>query len=167
MTMLTPMIGELQQEGATTRRVLERVPQDKLSWRPHPKSMSLGQLALHTASIPAALSKLAQLDQFDQSQANFDQAEAASVAEILAAHDASLQAAQEQVGGMSDSFAMGTWRFTAHGNDVMALPRVAMLRALMLNHWYHHRGQLSVYLRLLEVPVPVIYGRSADENPFG
>src|SRR5271163_2508203 len=111
--MLEPMLSEFREEAAITERILERVPQDKLSWKPHPKSMSLGQLALHTATIPAALSKLAQLDQFDESQANFNQPEAASVEEILAAHDGSLQAAQDQVGGMSDSFAMGTWRFTA------------------------------------------------------
>jgi uncharacterized damage-inducible protein DinB len=81
--------------------------------------------------------------------------------------DASVQAAQEYLRGVSEPSAMGTWRLMANGKEVMAMPRAGLLRSIMLNHWYHHRGQLSVYLRLLEVPVPAIYGRSADENPFG
>jgi uncharacterized damage-inducible protein DinB len=164
--MLEPMMGEIQQEAATTKRVLERVPADKLSWKPHPKSMSLGQLAIHIATIPGNLSKLAQLDVFDTSQANFEPAAPKDAAEILTALDASIKAVEEYLGGMSESAAMGNWRLTAGGKEVFTIPRVAMLRSIMLNHWYHHRGQLSVYLRLLDVPVPVIYGRSADENPF-
>ena len=90
--MLEPMMGEIQQEAATTKRVLERVPGDKLSWRPHPKSMSLGELALHIATIPGNLSKLAQVDEFDVSTANFNQAAAGSVDELLTALDASVKA---------------------------------------------------------------------------
>jgi uncharacterized damage-inducible protein DinB len=164
--MIQPMLGEIQQEAATTRRVLERVPGDKLSWKPHPKSMSLGQLGLHIANIPGGLSKLAQVDEFDASTATFEQAEAGSVAELLTALDTSVKAAEEYLGGLSETAALGDWRLTVRGNEIMKIPRVAMLRSIMLNHWYHHRGQLSVYLRLLDVPVPVIYGRSADENPF-
>jgi uncharacterized damage-inducible protein DinB len=164
--LLEPMIGEIEQEAATTKRVLERVPADKLSWKPHPKSMSLGQLAMHVATIPGGISKLAQVDEFELDPANFDPPSPKSAKEILAALDASVQAAQEYLGGVSESAAMGTWRLKAGGKELMAMPRVGLLRSIMLNHWYHHRGQLSVYLRLLEVPVPVIYGRSADENPF-
>ncbi|MEO8129700.1 MAG: DinB family protein, partial [Bryobacteraceae bacterium] len=76
------------------------------------------------------------------------------------------KAAEEYLSGVSNEAAMSSWRLTANGKEIFAIPRVAMLRSIMLNHWYHHRGQLSVYLRLLDVPVPVIYGRSADENPF-
>jgi len=166
MTMLTPMIGELQQEGATTRRVLERVPADKLSWRPHPTSMSLGQLALHIAMVPGSLSQLSKLDEFDVSQATFHAKEAGSLEEILDAHDAGLRAAQDCVCGFDDSAAAANWRLTRSGQEIFAIPRAAMLRSLMLNHWYHHRGQLAVYLRMLEVTVPSIYGPSADENPF-
>ena len=165
-TMMQPMHSEILQEGATTRRVLERVPQDKLSWRPHPKSMSLGQLAMHTALVPGLIGKMAQIDAFDAANANFDHATPTSVEEVLSTHDASMQAAAAYLGGMSNETAMSTWRFTGNGKDLMVMPRVAMLRALMFNHWYHHRGQLSVYLRLLDVPVPSIYGPSADENPF-
>jgi uncharacterized damage-inducible protein DinB len=165
--MLEPMSGEIEQEAVTTRRVLERVPEDKLTWKPHPRSMSIGQLAMHIATIPEGICKLAQVDEFEINPANFNPPVPQSSGEILAALDASVQAAQEYLSAVSESSAMGMWRAKVNGKDVMAMPRMAMLRALMLNHWYHHRGQLSVYLRLLDVPVPVIYGPSADENPFG
>jgi uncharacterized damage-inducible protein DinB len=164
--MLEPMMSEIRQEAVITQRVLERVPADKLSWKPHRKSMSLGQLALHVATIPGNLSKLAQLEEFDASQASFDPPAPNDAKEILTALDASVKAAEEYLGGVSESAVMGNWRLTSKGKEVFTIPRVGLLRTIMLNHWYHHRGQLSVYLRLLEVPVPVIYGRSADENPF-
>jgi uncharacterized damage-inducible protein DinB len=164
--MIAPMVGEIQQEAAITKRVLERIPEDQLSWKPHPKSMSLGQLGLHIATIPGNLSRLAQVDEFDASTASFDQPPAGSVNELLTALDASVKVAEEYLAGLSESSALGNWRLTVRGNEIMTIPRLAMLRSIMLNHWYHHRGQLSVYLRLLDVPVPVIYGRSADENPF-
>jgi uncharacterized damage-inducible protein DinB len=164
--MLAPMVSEIQQEAVITKRVLERVPADKLTWKPHPKSMSLGQLALHIATTPGNLAKLAQADGLDVAQANFDPPAARDTKEILTAHDASIKAAEEYLDSVSESAAMGNWRLTSKGKEVFAIPRVAMLRTIMFNHLYHHRGQLSVYLRLLDVPVPVIYGRSADENPF-
>jgi uncharacterized damage-inducible protein DinB len=164
--ILEPMMSEIQQEAAITKRVLERVPADKLAWRPHPKSMSLGQLALHIATIPGNLSKLAQQDGLDISQANFDPPAARDAKEILSAFEAGMKATEENLGQLTESTAMGPWRLTAKGKEISSVPRVVFLRSVMLNHWYHHRGQLSVYLRLLEVPVPVIYGRSADENPF-
>lgn len=164
--ILEPMIGEIRQEAATTKRVLERVPADKLAWKPHPRSMSLGQLAMHIATIPGGITKLAQVDEFEINPADFVPPSPNNTLEILAALDASVRAAEEYLGGVSESAALGNWRATANGKEVMSVPRAAMLRSIMLNHWYHHRGQLSVYLRLLEVPVPVIYGPSADENPF-
>jgi len=164
--MLEPMLNELRSETATTRRVLERVPGDKLSWKPHQKSMSLGQLALHVASIPSQVAGLAQLEEFDASEANFDPPQANSVEEILAALDVSLRTAEDYVASLDEKTATANWRLTSRGKEVFTVPRAGLLRTIMLNHWYHHRGQLSVYLRLLEVPVPAIYGRSADENPF-
>lgn len=164
--MIDSMLNELRQETVTTKRVLERVPEEKLSWRPHPKSMSLGQLSLHVASIPGNLVGLAQLEEFDASQANFTQREASSVNEILTVLDSSVKAAEDYFSGLDDKTATGNWRLTMGDKEVFTIPRISMLRSIMLNHWYHHRGQLAVYLRLLEVPVPVIYGRSADENPF-
>jgi uncharacterized damage-inducible protein DinB len=160
------LLSELYQEAAVTRRVLERVPGDKLEWRPHPKSMSLGQLAMHVASIPGNLSRLVQADEFDASQANFTPPSPSSVEEILTAHDGSLRVAQDYLVGVDEQIAQESWRLTFKGKEVFTAPRGGVIRSLMMNHWYHHRGQLSVYLRLLDVPVPVIYGRSADENPF-
>ena len=164
--MVNPMINELRQEAITTRRLLERVPQEKLSWKPHPTSMSLGRLSLHVASIPGDVSRLAQLDAFDASDANFVPPEANSVNQLLTALDDSVNTAESYLAGLDNKAATDTWRLTLRGEEVFSMPRIGMLRTILLNHWYHHRGQLAVYLRLLEVPVPVIYGRSADENPF-
>jgi|SRR5579871_3710068 len=165
--MLDPILGEFQQEAATTRRVLERVPQDKLGWRPHAKSMSLGQLANHIAMIPGSLSKIAQLEAFDIGSAKFSPPEAQSTQEILSTLDESVKSASAYFAGVSDADAIATWKFVNGDKTLLAMPRAAMIRGILLNHWYHHRGQLSVYLRLLDVPVPAIYGRSADESPFG
>ena len=164
--MLEPMMSEFQQEAATTRRVLERVPADKLSWKPHPKSMSLGQLALHVASIPGNLCRLAQRDGLDTSEANFNPPGPTDAKEILATLDAGVKAAEEYVGSCQRVRSSGYVAHHIEGQGSVAMPRVVLLRTIMLNHWYHHRGQLSVYLRMLDVPVPSIYGPSADENPF-
>jgi uncharacterized damage-inducible protein DinB len=165
MSMVDSMIMELGQEAATTRRVLERVPADKLTWRPHTKSRTLGQLAMHVATTPGALAEMAHLDTFAFESAPPD-VEPKSVKEIVDAHDASIAKAKQQLGRMDDGKVMGTWRGTIAGKTIFETPRIGLLRAIMLNHWYHHRGQLSVYLRELNVPVPSIYGPSADENPF-
>jgi uncharacterized damage-inducible protein DinB len=160
------LVGELQQESATTRRVLERVPSEKLAWRPHEKSMALGQLAMHVATIPERITQLAQRDGFDTSQANFGLPQPSNTREVLDAFDASLKSANTFVSALDGESASKTWRLTSNGREVFAMPRAQLLRTIMFNHWYHHRGQLSVYLRLLDVPVPSIYGPSADENPF-
>jgi uncharacterized damage-inducible protein DinB len=167
MTKITePMTGELRQEAATTKRVLERVPADKLTWKPHPKSMSLGQLALHVATIPGGIAKIAQADEFDVSTANFNFPPPNNTAEILAALESSVQGAEAYLSGLDNSAATRTWHMKRGDKEIFAMPRIAMLRMIMLSHWYHHRGQLSVYLRMLDVPVPSIYGPSADDNPF-
>ena len=129
--------------------------------------MSLGQLALHVASIPGNLTKLTQVDEFDGSPANFNPPQPKDLNEIRTALEQSVEAAEEYLGTMAETFASASWRLTMRGKELFSKPLIAVLRSIMLNHWYHHRGQLSVYLRLLDVPVPVIYGRSADENPFG
>lgn len=160
------MREEIREEAAITKRVLARVPEDKLSWKPHKKSMSLGQLALHIANIPGNLARITKEDEFDVAQANFDPPAAKSVGEIHTALEQSMRTAEDFLDGLSEQTAQGDFRLLAKGKPVFTKPRVTVLRSIMLNHWYHHRGQLSVYLRMLEVPVPVIYGRSADESPF-
>jgi len=164
--MLESMMQEFQEEAATTKRVLDRVPGGKLSWKPHAKSMSLGQLALHVASIPGNLTKLTQLEEFDASQANFNPPEPKDLGEIHSALEESVRSAGEYLSGMDEKRAGANWRLKIGSRELFCRPRIAVIRSIMLNHWFHHRGQLSVYLRLLDVPVPVIYGRSADENPF-
>jgi uncharacterized damage-inducible protein DinB len=160
------LIAELQAEAPATRCVLERVPGDRLDWRPHPKSMSLGQLARHVASLPGAISGLAALDSLDAATAGFKQAPAESSEALLASHDASVAQARDYLAGLTEETAMAPWRLSHGDRELFTLPRVALLRTLAFNHLYHHRGQLTVYLRLLGVPVPSVYGPSADENPF-
>jgi uncharacterized damage-inducible protein DinB len=164
--MMEPMLNELRHEAETTKRLLDRVPENEFGWSPHPRSMSLGQLALHVANIPGDLTRLAQLDQFDAANANFEPAKPESKEAVMNAFRTSLSAASEYLEALSPDIAGAPWRLTLRGIEVFSMPRAVMLRSLLLNHWYHHRGQLSVYLRLLDVPVPVIYGRSADENPL-
>ena len=164
MSISQTFIQELEQEAETTRRVLERVPSDRLAWKPHAKSMSLGQLALHVASTPGMVAEMAA--QSSVSVPEFNQPEAKTTTEILSSLDESVAAAKSALERFDDAAMGETWRVMAGDQEVMAVPRVGVLRSIMLNHWYHHRGQLSVYLRLLDVPVPSIYGPSADENPF-
>jgi len=166
MTLSSAFLTELDLEGKTTRRVLERVPGDKLGWKPHPKSFSLGQLALHVAQTPGVIAGFVAGPTLELT-GGFHQEEASSASQLLSAHDASVSKAREIVSGLDDATLMSEWTMKGGGKTIMAMPRMAVVRSLMLNHWYHHRGQLSVYLRELDVPVPAIYGPSADENPFG
>ena len=164
MSMNAQFVQELEQEAQATRRVLERVPEDKLGWKPHDKSMSLGQLALHVASVPGAVAAIAAETSMEIPE--FTRPEAANGAELLAALDDNVSKAKTALDGWDDAAMGATWTLRAGDRELMSVPRGALLRSLMFNHWYHHRGQLGVYLRLLDVPVPAVYGPSADENPF-
>lgn len=164
MRLVDPLIAELEQEAETTRRVLERIPEDRLSWRPHPKSMSLGQLALHIATTPGGVAQVAAQDSMERPQ--FDRPEPKSKREVLEALEQSLASAMEFLRGLDDVRATQPWSMTLGGKPVFTVPRIGMVRTIMLNHWYHHRGEMQVYLRLLNVPVPSVYGPTADENPF-
>ena len=165
MRIIDALLAELDQEAETTRRVLERIPQAHLSWKPHPKSFSLGQLALHVATVPGNVAQLAAIDTVTTPPA-FIQPEAATAAELVPSLEESVAKARQALGGFDDARMNAIWRLQIGGRDIMAMPRVAVVRAIMLNHWYHHRGQLLVYLRLLNLPVPSVYGPTADENPF-
>jgi uncharacterized damage-inducible protein DinB len=164
MKMIDGLLAELEQEAQTTRRVLERIPQEHLAWRPHPKSMSLGQLALHVATVPGNVAELAARDISEPS--SFVQAEAATAAELVPSLTESVAKARRALGEFDDVRMGAMWRLQSGGRDILTMPRVAFVRAIMLNHWYHHRGQLLVYLRLLNQSVPSVYGPTADENPF-
>ena len=166
--MLTEsFLQEFEQESATTRKVLERVPEDRLTWKPHAKSMSLGTLALHIASGPGMLSDWALQDIVEMPSDMGAAPEAASTAAVLSAHDEGVIKTKAALSKLGDAGLMADWKMTTKdGTTIFGMPKVALIRSVILNHMYHHRGQLSVYLRLLDVPVPSIYGPSADENPF-
>ena len=165
-TTLSPLLREFREEAVITKRLLDRVPGDKLTWKPHAKSMSLGQLAGHIASIPGRISKLVQQESFDVLKGSFVPAQPNSVEEILATLDQGVREADQFLQGFDEESAAATFRLMRGDREIFTQPRVVTVRTIMLNHWYHHRGQLSVYLRLLDVPLPVIYGRSADTDPF-
>lgn len=160
---IDPILTELREEAPATRRLLERIPSDKLGWKPHPKSRSLGELATHVAQIPAMAERVVNLDEFTP---NLSPAAVGSIEEIREAFERNVRLAEELLSNMTQQQALADWRLVFKGKEVFRLPRAAVLRKVMLNHLYHHRGQLGVYLRLLEVPVPIVYGPTADENPF-
>lgn len=165
MVTIDELLRELEQEARATRRVLERVSQDQLGWKPHEKSMTLGQLAMHVATLPGELAEISTRSPFP-ADAPIPRLQPASVAELLSALDQSVARAGELLGGMDEAALASTWRAVIGDREVMVMPHGAFLRSVVLNHWYHHRGQLTVYLRQVGALVPAIYGPSADENPF-
>jgi uncharacterized damage-inducible protein DinB len=165
MALIDGLLQELEHETQTTRRVLERVPDNQLAWRPHKTARTLGELALHVAMVPGGVAELVASPSPSQAP-QFVDPSPKSVAELIPALDQSIAKAKKALGGMDDATVMATWRLMQGDRELLAMPRMAMLRSVMLNHWYHHRGQLTVYLRQLGVPIPSIYGPSADENPF-
>jgi uncharacterized damage-inducible protein DinB len=161
---IDPILMEIEQESKVTQRVLDRLPEDKLTWKPHPKSSSLGQLAMHIAVGQGRLAEILSKDTHEIG--NMSQPQPASRKEILEAFSQSTTDALGTLKKLSDSQLMAMWTLTKGGKVVLSAPRVGVIRSILMNHFYHHRGQLSVYLRMLDIPVPSIYGPSADENPF-
>ena len=166
MSLIDGLLRELDEEAATTRRVLERVPDDQLAWRPHVKARTLGQLAWHIATVPGTVADLAAMPSPAQFPQLPDEIGPGSASELVAALDRSIANARAVLGGLSDAELLVTWRLLRGDQEIVVVPRLSFLRSVMLNHWYHHRGQLTTYLRALDVPIPSIYGPSADENPF-
>jgi uncharacterized damage-inducible protein DinB len=158
------LLLELEQEAQATHRVLERVPEDRLDWMPHPKSMTLGQLAMHIANLPGAIAEVSR-DSFDVSTV-IPRPSADSTGQLLQTLEESLARARSLLGAMDDADLQSPWRMMNGEEVIFAITRGELLRTVMLNHWYHHRGQLTVYLRLLDVALPAIYGDSADERVF-
>jgi uncharacterized damage-inducible protein DinB len=141
------------------------IPDDKLGWRPHPKARSLGELAMHIATIPASVAEIADGDTKEAGTFPVDP-EATSREQILAIFAENLEKGKQIVAATDDTKAMSDWSLTKDGNTLMTMPRAGFWRMVLLNHNYHHRGQLSAYLRELDVELPSIYGPSADTNPF-
>jgi uncharacterized damage-inducible protein DinB len=164
MPAIDPILMEIEQESKVTQRVLDRIPADKLNWKPHSKSSSLGQLAMHIATGQGRLAEIIAKDTHEIG--NITQAQPASQKEILDAFSESTATALATLKKLNDSQLAAVWTLTKGGKVLLSAPRAGFIRSILMNHIYHHRGQLSVYLRLLDVPVPSIYGPSADENPF-
>jgi uncharacterized damage-inducible protein DinB len=165
MASIQELLQELRQEAGTTREALKRVPEDKLAWRPHPKSLSLGQLAMHVATLPRAIADISTRTDF-QVDSPIPRPSATTIAELVETLDESVASASRTIGSMTDDDLSNPWRMMRGETEVGAVPRGAFLRSILFNHWYHHRGQLTVYLRETGALVPAIYGPSADENPI-
>lgn len=157
------VIGDLDHEFAITRRVLERVPDEHLDWKPHEKSMSMGQLATHIANIPFLAEQVFTQETFDIATAPRPAAPASSRAELLARFDGLVAKVKELAANVSDDALLSRWVFRRGDTVIFDAPRAAALRTFGISHIIHHRGQLSVYLRQVGTPVPGIYGPSADE----
>ena len=162
MITVNDILQELEQESQATRRVLERLPEQSLQWRPHPKSMSLGQLAMHVANIPGRIAEISTAS-FDASTP-IPRPEADSTAQVLQAFEASMVRARQILEAMDDAELSAPWRMMQGDRELWSIPRGAFLRSVMLNDWYHHRGQLTVYLRQNGASLPAVYGDSADER---
>ncbi|HEY2866486.1 MAG TPA: DinB family protein [Pyrinomonadaceae bacterium] len=164
-TIATEVINEMDREAEITNRLFDIIPDDKLDFRPHAKAKSLGELAMHIAVLPGNVAAIAVEDVHEFAGIPKDP-EAASRAQIQATFAESLEKAKEIVRSTDDENAVRELRLVADGKTLFAAPRVGFWRTVLLNHNYHHRGQLSTYLRILDVPLPSIYGPSADTNPF-
>jgi uncharacterized damage-inducible protein DinB len=157
------MLAEFETQARVTRRFLERLPEDKLTWKPHEKSMTAGQLAYHLASVPGNVVRFVQ--ESSKQVGNFNFPQPASVQEVLDTLDQSIATVRQVLPTYDDTSMHETWRLMAGDKEMMATQRGDFLRNIMLSHWYQHRGQFCVYLRLLNVPVPASWGPSADEQP--
>jgi uncharacterized damage-inducible protein DinB len=164
MRLSDSLIAEIDREGKSTARILERVPQDKLDWRPHPKSMSLGELAWHIANMPSSAVKGLREGKRDIA---LSRPSPPGDGDLVAAFRRNLEELKSALGATADEVLLNErFSFVNASEVVTSFPKLAFIRTVLINHSIHHRGQLTVYLRLLDVPVPAMYGTSADENAF-
>lgn len=166
MKMTDLFLAELEREGASTRRTLERIPEDKGDWKPHERSMTMAQLATLVATMPGWIASVINADEHNidpEKDSAVNQKGLATSSELVAALDASVAKAREALQNTNDEHLMLPWRFMVSGHLASEMPRHIALRDSVLNHLAHHRGQLTVYLRLTDTKVPAIYGPTADE----
>lgn len=167
MAISESLLPEFDQEMANTRKTLERVPDDKFGWKPHDKSYAMGALTTHLANLPSWTVLTIKADSFDLAPPGaepFKMQEAPSRQEALEMFDKNVADARAAIAGASDEQLFKPWSLLSGGNTLMTLPKIAVLRSFVMNHIIHHRAQLGVYLRLNDIPVPSIYGPSADEG---
>ena len=164
MQIANQFLAEFETQAPITRKFLERLPEDKLTWKPHEKSLSAGQLAYHIALVPGAIVQFVKNNPANAPE-SFEFPQPATRAEILKAFDEGVEAVRTHLPQFDDAAMRESWRLLAGGHQVLAQPRCEFIRDVMLSHVYQHRGQLSVYLRLLNVAVPASWGPSADEAP--
>lgn len=165
MPLNQALLPEFDHEMANTRRTLERIPEDKFTWRPHAKSQTMGKLAVHLAMIPMWAGETIARESIDVGNAP-PLTEPNSRAELLASFDKNVSVGRAAIAGVSDEDLKKPWSLVAGGKTIFTMPRIAVLRSFVMSHAIHHRAQLGVYLRLIDVPVPAIYGPSADEKTF-
>ncbi|GAK60591.1 DinB protein [Candidatus Vecturithrix granuli] len=163
MSLLDPIIAELQHEAVTTRKLFERVPDEQFDWQPHQKSMSVRNLTNHIAQIYNWCGYIVNQDELDIATAQFERKMAGTTQELLALFDENVANAVALLKKQDEQHVLKTWTFRNGAQVMFALPRMAVIRTMVLNHGIHHRGQFSVYLRLLNIPLPPMYGPTADE----
>ena len=163
MTISEMLLPEFDQEMASTRKILDCVPEDKLAWKPHAKSMSLGRLAGHVAELPDWGCYVINQERLDLTP-DMKPFIAATKVELMETLDKNVAAVRQAIAGATDEHFGKVWTLAAGGHTIFALPRAVALRNMVMSHMIHHRGQLSVYLRLLDVAIPGMYGPSADER---
>lgn len=164
MRIAEAMTQEMAQEAKSTRKLLERLPEDQFGWNPHEKSMTLGRLASHVAECFGYTAPIITTEKLQLNPDGHKPVVAGNVAELLQAFDKDLEEALSALDGVPDQHMMAGWKLLTGERVVIDLPRYAVMRTMVLNHHFHHRGQLAVYARMLNVPLPSIYGPSADEK---
>ena len=165
MSLVRAILSEIKVEFPSTVKILQRVPAEKLGWSPHAKSMTLGKLAWHIASLPKNIEGWLRAGEFDLGSRKASP-HPETTGEIVSAFEANTESVRGYFQSVDDAALMEPFTLRYGDKVVSQMPKASVARGVLLNHAYHHRGQLSVYLRLLDVPVPAIYGVSADENPF-
>ena len=164
MNLVDPFIGELEYESKSTHKMLERLPVGSLGWSPHPKSMSLGRLAGHLCEIPAWLEPTINSEELDFAVQKYEPYIPSSIEDLVQTFDSNIENGLRVLKDQTDEHLLKSWRLRMGEQIIFEMPRIAVLRGFVLKHLIHHRGQMSVYIRLLDIPVPAIYGPSADES---